>query len=615
MRAALLLLVLLAAPPALADGGEGEPRTWHRLIGILQYLQADYPAAVESQSAFELAEQKSFAAEALQATRELGPAGAPFLARVASVAERVNRSVAPQEVSALCGTLVAELVATGGLARSPRQAPDLVDGARIYAEACAACHAENGSAQVAIAKDMEPAPASFLDAETMRGLSPYKAFNTISFGVPGTAMPGYPGLTEVERWSLAFFVFTMRQPACDHTPPRASLERLATATDAELVRDFGEKELACLRRKIPDMDDEQSLLTARQGVNDALRYAEQGKLGAARQSLTDAYLNGLEPVEPLLRGRSPALIQQLEESFMRARVAAERDPAALRAEGKKLIGLLDLARQSSGSTTGTLSVMWLTMLILLREGFEATIIVGAILAMLHKLGARAQARLVHLGWMSALVVGAAAFFFGRHLMQGAHRELLEGCAALFSVVMLLYAALWLNARSQLSRFMGELREKMKGSLGGGSTAGLFTIAFTAVLRESFETALFLQGLTLDSPRGVAWGTVGGVVLLLGFVIFVKKVGFRLPMKTLFKASTVLLVVTAVILLGKGLHALQEVGYVPLEPVPFITLDFLGLYPDAVSLLPQLLLALAPLVYWLLRRNRGAPRATAAASGR
>ena len=156
---------------------------------------------------------------------------------------------------------------------------------------------------------------------------------------------------------------------------------------------------------------------------------------------------------------------------------------------------------------------------------------------------------------------------------------------------------------------------MKGSLGGGSTAGLFTIAFTAVLRESFETALFLQGLTLDSPRGVAWGTVGGVVLLLGFVIFVKKVGFRLPMKTLFKASTVLLVVTAVILLGKGLHALQEVGYVPLEPVPFITLDFLGLYPDAVSLLPQLLLALAPLVYWLLRRNRGAPRATAAARGR
>ena len=68
------------------------------------------------------------------------------------------------------------------------------------------------------------------------------------------------------------------------------------------------------------------------------------------------------------------------------------------------------------------------------------------------------------------------------------RELLEGFAGLFAVGMLLYAALWLNARANMSKFMGELREKMKGALGRGSVAGLFAISFTSALRESQDIA-------------------------------------------------------------------------------------------------------------------------------
>jgi high-affinity iron transporter len=68
---------------------------------------------------------------------------------------------------------------------------------------------------------------------------------------------------------------------------------------------------------------------------------------------------------------------------------------------------------------------------------------------------------------------------------------------------------------------------------------------------------------------------------------------------------VVLVATAVMLLGKGLHALQEIALLPLKPIPFFTVDFLGIYPDAVSLVPQLLLALAPLAFVLIRRGRTA----------
>ncbi|MBZ4420996.1 FTR1 family protein [Myxococcus sp. RHSTA-1-4] len=604
-RAALVVLCLLFALPlsARAADGTSEERTWHRLVGILQYLEADYPLAIESQSAFELAEQKSFAAEAVDATKELGSAAETFLPRVKAIQARVEKAQDAEGVSRDCGALVEDLVLAGGLARSPRRPPDLKRGEALFQTSCAACHGADGSANLPIAATMEPAPANFHNADLMGGLTPYKAFNTTSFGVPGTAMPAYPTLTEEERWSLAFFVFTLRQPACEGTPPRASLERLANATDDDLVKQYGQEHLACLRRKLPDADEERSLLAAREGVQEALRQGAAGNAAGAKAALLDAYLNGLEPVEPKLRSRDPALVAKLEEAFLGARLAAERGSPGLQDTGRELLSLLDQARRDSGNAAGLLSTMWLTLLILIREGFEATIIVTALLAALRKMQATQHVRVVHAGWLSALVVGAIAYVLGRHLLAGAQREWMEGVAALLAVVMLLYAALWLNARSNMSHFMGELRQKMQGALGRGSMTGLFLIAFTAVLRESFETAIFLQGLALDSPAGVAWGAAAGVVALLALVLFVNRLGYRLPMKTLFNVSTVVLVVTAVMLLGKGLHALQEVGALPLVPLRFITVDLLGLYPDAVSLVPQALLAAVPLALLLRRKGR------------
>ncbi|MFP2912220.1 FTR1 family protein, partial [Pyxidicoccus sp. 3LFB2] len=502
----------------------------------------------------------------------------------------------------------------GGLGSAARgRPPDLKLGESLYRTNCAACHGADGRADVTIAANMEPAPANFQDAELMGGLTPYKAFNTTSFGVPGTAMPAYPTLSEEERWSLAFFVFTLRLPACEGTPPSASLERLANATDDDLVKEYGQEHLSCLRRKLPDADEERSLLVAREGIEDAMRKGAAGDTAGAKAAVLDAYLNGLEPVEPKLSSRDTVLVRKLEEGFLRARLAAESGSPQLQDEGRELVSLLDQARRSTGSAADLVSTMWLTLLIMLREGFEATIIVAALLAALKKMKATEHVRVVHAGWISALVVGALAYVLGRHLLAGAQREWMEAVAALLAVGMLLYAALWLNARSNMSQFMGELRQKMQGALGRGSLAGLFFIAFTAVLRESFETAIFLQGLALDSPAGVAWGALLGVVAILVLVLFINRLGYRLPMKTLFNASTVLLVVTAVMLLGKGLHSLQEVGALPLVPLRFITVDLLGIYPDVVSLAPQVLLAAVPLAMVLLRRRGRAQRVSEASA--
>ncbi|HLL80999.1 MAG TPA: cytochrome c/FTR1 family iron permease, partial [Longimicrobium sp.] len=570
---------------------------------------ADYPAAVESKSPFELEEQSAFIDEALAAAQELGPRAQAFVPRLERIRARVHKAEDPQGVSKECAELVEDLVLTGGLSRSPRRTPDLKNGAKLYAVSCAACHAADGSGQVEIAATMDPKPANFLDPERMNGLTPYKAFNALSFGITGTPMPAFSTLEEKERWDLAFYIFTLRQPDCGHTPARASLEELANAADPDLAAKYGDKEVSCLRRKLPDADEERSLLFARGSIEDAMKLSKEGKHTQARQAIIDAYLKGIEPVEPLLRSRDPRLVSDLEAAFGRTRLAAERGSPHVADEGRELLTLIDKARRSQPSAQDFLSVFWLALLILIREGFEATIVIAALLAVLKKMEQTRHARIVHAGWMSAVVVGALAFVFGRKLLAGENRELLEGVFALFAVVMLVYAALWLNARANIRKFMGELRTKMQGALGRGSAVGLFSIAFTAMLRESVETAIFLEGLSIDSPKGVAWGIAAGLAVLLGLVLFINRVGYKLPMKPLFNASTVLLLVTAVMMLGKGLHALQETGLIPLRPVPFIQVDALGIFPDAYSLVPQLLLALAPLLWWISQK-RGTANPTA-----
>jgi high-affinity iron transporter len=593
---------LLSASPVVAE--ETEAATgWHRLVGILQYLEADYPAAVASRSDFELREQNAFIDEAVVAAQALGPSASGFVGRLEDVRARIREAKDPAGVQRDCALLIEDLVAAGGLTRSPRHTPDLERGRTLYGQLCASCHAADGSANVPIAATLEPKPANFRDPEVMGALSPYKAFNTISFGVKGTAMvPFAPSLDEGDRWALAFYVFTLRHPGCDRAPPQTTLDQLATSGDDALAAEFGAEHVPCLRQKLPERDEDQSLLAARSGVEDAMRLGAGGDLQGARQALLDAYLNGVEPVEPLLRARDASLVQKIEEGVLRMRLAIEQRSPDLQAAGRQLLASIDEARRPRAQSSA-LAVFGMALLIILREGFEALVVIAALLAVLKRMNAQAQARVVHAGWVVALVVGAGVFVFGQRLIAGAQREWVEGLVALAAVAMLVYAALWLNARANVSAFMKELRGQMEGALGRGSMAGLFAISFSAVGRETLETALFLQGLSIDSTAGVAWGAAAGLVALVGLVVMVSRVGYRLPMKRLFNASTVLLFATAVMLLGKGIHAMQEVAAIPVRPIPLFTVELLGVYPDAYSVLPQLALALSPLLWKLFRRPR------------
>lgn len=609
-KAAPLLLLLALLQPAIAWGAS---TSWHRLVGILQYLEADYPLAVETGSELEMEEQRAFISDALEIAGELGERASGILPKLEAIRAGILRTAAPEEVSPACASLIEEIVGLAGLSRSPRMAPDLASGERLFAAHCAACHGVGGGADVAGLEAMDPPPTNFLDPEVMEGLSPYRAFNTIRFGIPGTAMPPFPGLGEEDRWALAFFLPTLRLPPCEGAPPEgASLEILATSSDGGLAQRYGETSLACLRRNLPRVDEDDLLSFAVSRVEEALRLAEKGDRLGSRRELLDAYLLGIEPLEPRIRTKGGGdLVLAIESRFLGLRAAVEGG-SDFRSEGEALLSLLEEARKGTAET-GLGAVFWVAMLIILREGFEAVLVVGALLAVLRKMGEPRHARVVHAGWISALVAGVVAFWVGRQALAGANREWLEGIAALVAVAMLLYHIVWLSSRAHVAAFMKDVRGRMEHALGRGSIAGLFSIAFLATFRESFETVLFMQGLSIDSIEGVAWGSAAGLAALGLLVALIYRVGFKLPLPVLFRASSILLFATAVVLLGKGLRALQEVGAIPLRPLPIPTFDLLGIFPDLYTFLPQALLALSPLVWGAVRR-RGAQREERAAPG-
>jgi high-affinity iron transporter len=605
------MLHVLAAVIATQTGGTEGPE-WDRAVGLLEYIGGDYRGAIESKDADELAEQKGLANEIVLSLKPASAGDLQFLSRAEGLSRDIANQASADSIERDTKRLADDIVTSKQLIRAPKVTPSLEDGARVFEAHCSRCHGADGRADTAMAQALKPPPANFHSAERMASVTPYKVFNTTRYGIPQTSMVPIPSLTDSERWNVSFYALSLRHRNCDNatfSSNNLTLDTLATQTDNALTTAYPDANIACLRTRLPAANAQVLSNKAVAGIDEALRHAESGDFPAARKRLVDVYLTDIEPLEPALKVKNPALLKEIEIAFTAARSAAEAQ-SGLTAPAERLKRAL-LQTQSKGPAADFWSVFVAALLILLREGFEATVVVGALLAVLKKMNATTHTRLVHLGWSSALVVGALLFVFAERFFAGANREWMESLVALAAVGMLLYAALWLNARSTMSSFMTDLRGKMKSALSQQSAVGLFFIAFSSVARESVETVLFLQGLSTDSRSGVVWGTVAGLAVLLALVVFVRTVGFVLPMKALFSASTAVLLVTAVALLGKGLHGLQELDIVSFRPVWFVEWPMFGIFPDLVTLLSQTILTLGILVF--LYRPKSTARTAAATS--
>ncbi|MDQ7818970.1 MAG: iron uptake transporter permease EfeU [Armatimonadota bacterium] len=208
--------------------------------------------------------------------------------------------------------------------------------------------------------------------------------------------------------------------------------------------------------------------------------------------------------------------------------------------------------------------MGAALLVTLREGLEAALIVGIILAYLARTGHRAKFGLVWTG--TGLAVGVsllagAAIFLTAGQLEGRVEEIFEGTAMFTAAGVLTYMVFWM--RRQAINIRAHLQAQVSTALARGSSTALVLLAFVAVGREGIETALFMFAAAQSATalQTVAGGVLGlGTAVLLGYLLY--RGTYRLNLRAFFNITSVLLLLFGAGLLAHGIHEYQEAGLLP-----------------------------------------------------
>jgi high-affinity iron transporter len=595
-----------AGSHAIADGGDAQ-----RLVALVDYVGSDYAVAVQDGvviSAPEYEEQVRFVRDARAMAASLlgaGAAGEPLAPALDRLAALVDARAPAAEVAAACRVAKDEAVARFGLRTTPAERPSLARAEALFAESCATCHGARGNADTERARQLQPQPVSFQDPARRAVLSPYRVFNTLTFGIPGTAMASFDTLSPADRWSLAFYVFRLGHGGSGGRAPDdvgVPLADMAIRSDAEMLeilRREGhrspERALAYVRTEAAFQEPPAGvgIDRTRMMLRQALAAFDAGRARDADRLALDAYLLGFEPLEPRLRGRNAEGTAEVERGFHALRSTLQgADRAAVRAAHRRLDE--DLA--SLGGSRATVVPFLAALVIYLREGVEAALLVGALLAGLGKLGRPDARRYIHAGWLAALPAGVATWWIADRVLAvtARQRELGEAAIALLAAAVLFSMSFWMISKVESQRWMAYLRRRLEQSLTRRNVAALALVSFLAVYREAAETVLFTQALMLDAPHAATqvWaGALAGLAAVIVIAIAMNRTAGWLPIGWFFGVSSALLCVLAISFAGSGLYALVASGYLTPRPVRFPEVPWLGIHPDLTSLTAQLAIVL------------------------
>jgi len=631
----ILLTVSLLVPVSSSAEEDGASESPRFVVNLLDYLASDYGGAVsgsgEVLNASEYEEQREFAAATLRAAQNLPQlSSAPeVVQRIETLQQLVESRAQPTEVAALARQAKAAVIEVAQVEMAPLRWPNLEHGRALFQTNCVACHGVEGRGDGPAGAGLDPAPADFWDPK-LDGVSPFQAFNVIRVGVPGTAMAPFAALSDDDLWDLAFYVISFRhQPqagTADAGSPAAliddALVAAASRSDQELLPLLAgepkdrELALSTLRLHSEAAGATPGVAFARSALRNAGDEYRAGKQPQARTYALRAYLEGVEPLEPRLRANGGTLGRDLEEKMaaVRSAIEAHQTPdqvdAAIASADRSLEQVARALETSESSA-------WVTFLIaagiLLREGFEAVLVVIALLAVIRAADVPEASRFVHAGWLGALGLGVLAWVFSGWLMKisGAQRELMEAITSLLAVFVLIYMGFWLHSKTEIHRWKHFIEVQLREAIATGSRLGLAGIAFTAVFREAFETVLFLRALWLEGADSTGAALGLGVLAALAIVLVgawvILRYSARIPVPKVFMVSSLLMVALSVILMGKGLHALQEIGYLGITPsFALLRFETLGIYPTDQTLLGQAVVLVLALGLWFLAKRPPVP---------
>jgi high-affinity iron transporter len=419
--AVLLLGASLLSQPQQASQSQSPAPVVRRLAATAQLAAQEYRIGVENGRIIapaEVDEARLFLQESRRSAallpRDISPIA---LAQIDSLIHSVDR-VAPadsidERVRRLTGSLSRRLNVV--LDEIPNQEPSLARGAVVYQQNCASCHGTMGTGDGPLAKGLEPPPANLTDRSVLLNQSPLDYYRRITIGVVGTAMPAFETrLAPEDRWAAAVYATLLRLPPHAGNVPAAlqSFPTTGRMSDTELLAALGERDtsagalarVAAVRAFQPDATADvnaQVFSQVRVQLDSTYALARRGDTSASTHAF-DAYMT-FEQVERGVRARNPGLAAELESAFaaLRTRAAGGATATELAAIRRQLDAGLENAERTLGDALSPTNLFLQSFVILLREGLEAILIVGALMTFLAKMGAGHRKRDIHIG------VGAA----------------------------------------------------------------------------------------------------------------------------------------------------------------------------------------------------------------
>lgn len=397
------------------------------------------------------------------------------------------------------------------------------------------------------------------------------------------------------------------EAAISRKAPLADVRELAKQTSDLLQQDF---ELTLKRHGTGSDAVAEAALEVRSLLGESLAAALAGRWRQAEALRLDAYVNFDLDIEMRVLPREPRLAIRAEKSFLDgtpgnpgiktaldSRLHAEGLEAAYRRALESLDECVALARVGLAPGAAVLSAT----LIVLREGLEAVVILAALLAGLRGPENAPIRRRLGIGAWLALAASAALFAISRTLLSGLARygEVLEAVISLLAIAILLMVTNWVFHKYYWTGWNARLRQLSKSAAKPKApwleSAALVGVGFMTIFREGFETTLFMQSLILEAgmgPVGAGLCIGGALIALLGFSVFF--LGAKLPYRKMLVVTGILVIFVLFTFSGSTVRILQTVGWLPIHPVPGLSLPnwtgvWLGLYPTFEGLLVPLLI--------------------------
>jgi len=617
------LLVATLFQPIQSKPQQDPAPAVRRLAATAQLAAQEYRLGVESGRVVapaEVAEATLFLGESRRSA-ELLPESSrgETIRQVDSLIALVRRTAAPAVVDARVQHLVKSLSARYNvvLDQLPADAPSLARGASVYRESCSGCHGQLGRGDGPLGRALDPKPADLADLSALKGTSPLDFYRRISIGVVGTAMPAFEArLSAEDRWAVALYASLLRLPPATGSVPPAMQQFSTTGkmSDEQVLAALGANKqtvdalarVAAVRSFQPDAAsnvNSQVFSQVRAQVESTYALARRGDTSASSRAF-DAYMT-FEQVESAVRVKNPGLANDLEAAFaaLRTRAAGGATIAELGRIRLQLEAGLENAERILADRLSPANLFVQSFIILLREGLEALLVVGALLTFLTKMGAAHRKRDIHIGVGAAVVASLFTAFAVETIFEltPAKREALEGATMVVATGVLFYVSYWLLSKMEVAKWNHFVKSKVQDALTSGSGLALASAAFLAVYREGFETVLFYKALFVSGGSGAASmpiiaGIALGSLVMVAVYFGINRFGLRLPLKPFFGVTSAFLYYMAFVFGGKGVAELQEGGLLPTTIIPGAPrVPALGIYPTLESLLVQAVLVALLLV--------------------